>query len=82
MDATHVMLVALVALLVAIAIEYGNVKRRETLDGVRRPVSYGTVFIIFALCFGFGMAALVFFDGQDTAKPDLLRNVKQGDPAF
>lgn len=77
MQTTHVLAVALLALALAAAIEYGNKKEQN------RPVNYATVFVLFALAFGFGMAALVFFSSDSkTEKPDLFRNVRQGDPAF
>ena len=75
MQTTHVLAVALLSLALATVIEYSNKKERD------RPVNYTTVFILFALTFGFGMAALVFFSGK-AEKPDLFRNVRQGEPAF
>lgn len=77
MQTTHVLVVALFALAIAVAIEYGKKKEHN------RPVNYATVFVLFALAFGFGMAALVFFTSDTPEnKPDLFRNVRQGDPAF
>ena len=76
MQTTHVLIVALLAFALAVAIEYGNKKEHN------RPVNYATVFVLFALAFGFGMAALVFFSSDKHERPDLFRNVRQGDPAF
>lgn len=81
MHATHVMIVALAALLLAVGIEYANATKQQP----PRPIGYGNVFLVFALAFGFGMAALVFFSGgagDAGPKPDLFKNVRQGDPQF
>ena len=81
MHATHVMIVALAALLLAVGIEYANATKQQP----PRPIGYGNVFIVFIIAFGFGAAALFFFSSTDDAsgpKPDLFKNVRQGDPQF
>lgn len=82
MNTTHLMIVALAALLLAVGVEYTNATKQQP----PRPIGYGNVFIVFIIAFGFGAAALFFFfssaDDASGPKPDLFKNVRQGDPQF